>query len=126
MAITRAMQQWTTVSGPTTGLTQAEDEYLDVMGYQDIVIYPQFASVSAFVPTLTLETAPAKEEGLFLTLASQAASTTLAPIVVRYSGGTPANPPLARYLRWRLSSSGAWTVTMRIIVALNPSIYRGQ
>lgn len=121
MAIIRVLQDWGTFSG-TAGFTQAERDYVDVTDLQDIVIYPQFSSITG-TPTVTFESAPLKEEALFLAIsAAITPSTTLAAIVVRYASGTPTNPPLAKYLRWRVAASGTWSLTMRLLVAGNPNL----
>ncbi len=77
---------------------------------------------------LLLDTAPEKVEAMFVECAGvgerNLGNFTLNTAVVRYSSGTTTAPPLSRWLRWRISGfTGAWTITMRIVVAFNPSNY---
>ncbi len=122
MAYTAILQDWITVQGTgtaTTGAIPPETDYLNVTGVQDMVIYVLFSQITGTGLVLNFDTAPLKEEALFLPILSTAitpaAATAPNVSIVKYTSGTAANPPLAAWLRWHLSGgSTAWSVTMRI------------
>ena len=132
MAITAILTDWVTIQGTSassiTGATQPEHDYLNVSGAQDIVIYTLVNQVTGTI-LYQFESAPVKEESLFMPLSGSVTasmSTSPAVTVVRYTSGSAANPPLAAWLRWKLlGGSGAWSITMRVVVAINPSFNAG-
>lgn len=125
------LADWTTVSGTstTTTVTQSEDDYLDLSAFQDFQAWVEVDSIvagGAPAPTLLLETAPLKEDVLFIALATgwRQASVALAPGVLStknvLNAATAKQIPLARWLRWRVDMSSAastWSVTFRVHVA---------
>lgn len=115
------LQDWTTVRGANNTVIQSESEWLDLTPYQDVVFWIDVREVVGTV-TLTLQTSPTKDEVFFLTPATgltqvtPVAAGTLAPRPVLISAATP----LARYVRWHLTSvTATWDVTFRIIVSAN-------
>lgn len=74
-------------------------------------------------PTLTLQTAPTKDDSFFqpivvgFTIAGSATPTVVSAFMTAAS--FPATVPLARFLRWQLTSGSAWDATFRIVVAAN-------
>ncbi len=127
------LQPWTTVhctagSGLVFSLTQDEEEWLDLGSYADAAFWIDVADValpsgSSPTPqiTLSLQTAPTKDEPYFqpiagpVILGSTSPSTT--PILVKSVRGT-STVPLARWVRWQLSvpssATGSWGITFRI------------
>ncbi len=114
------MQDWITVAGATSGsVIQAAPTWLDLAPYQDVVIWLEVAEVAQ---TLEFQTAPARDNRLFLPIArSQATGTTRLVLQVGDSP-TLSNAPaqIARWLRW-VASGGAsnWTMTFRVTVMAN-------
>jgi hypothetical protein len=118
------LQNWTTIRVDTslTLFTQAENDYFDATGFQDLIGWLEVkeATFSTQAPTLSYQTAPTKDDAAFQTMA------TVANLSVPGVSTTPmlkelTVPPLARWLRWQLqcSSSGTWDLTFRIFCALN-------
>ena len=109
------LQQWLTVGGAVSvvGL-QGEDHYLDLGAYRDIVVYPEIG-FSTSGTTLAVQTSPIKDGAMFSNMASwvPTGTGTLTPAVVQFASSSV---PLARYVRWRISNSSAWSVTFRIWV----------
>jgi hypothetical protein len=126
------LQDWITIQGDSTSppmnVVQSERDWRSLEPFQDVVSWVEYPSAS--IPggqlTLFMETAPTRDEKLFKSmnagLVLNAPGAT--PVVVKMlaSAATSANPPLARWLRWRLNAVNAsttWTATMRISLALN-------
>lgn len=123
------LQNWTSIAGISfTSVTQTEQDWLDLTPFQDIVAWVDVKEVSGSpVPQLFLETAPSKDERLFVAMAgapfTMAVSAAVPPVptVIQLLLGTAATP-IAQYLRWRLqpqSVGGIWDVTFRILIAAN-------
>lgn len=118
------MQDWVTIRGisTTTSVTQSESAWIDALKFQDIAFWLEVRGITLPAGTLTLnyETAPIKDENLFLTttpLGSQAMSVQTAPFVKSIVLSSNPTTPLSRWVRWRLiqASAGAtWDVTFRI------------
>jgi hypothetical protein len=118
------LQDWTTIRGGPSGtvtITQHEPEWLDLGPYQDVAAWVDVkeATTGSNQPTLTLQTAPTKDESFFLALTSGLPLVAgTAPTVVS-AFMTVATTPLARYLRWQLSGTAVWDATFRIVIAAN-------
>lgn len=114
------MQDWTTVTAGASGtVKQGEDRYLDLSGYQDVAIYLEVGTSSPTGLTLDVETSPNKEDTYFksmTTFTSPVAGLTSPPAVVRWSSATI---PLARFVRWKITASSAWSITFRIWLSCN-------
>jgi hypothetical protein len=119
---TFTLQDFTTIRGAVTVVIQAETGWLDLSPFQDLFYWVDCREVSAsgVTPSLTLETAPAKDDSLFQQIATAtvlAASST--PTVVKASM-TLAITPVARWVRWKLTANtGPWDATFRILLAAN-------
>ncbi len=123
------LQPWTTIKGTstTTSLAQGDDDALDLSAFEDFVAWVEVKELTAggaASPTLVLETAPAKDELLFSPTGGNQTSVPLAVGVstVRNLLNAPlvGQIPLARFLRWRVSMSGAssvWSVTFQVHLA---------
>lgn len=122
------LQDWTTTRGQggagITTVIQSESAWLDLAAYRDIVAWLDVREASAdagVTVQLTFQTAPAKDESLFVAMASPvnlSAGLIVVPMLAPLAAA-----PLSRYLRWRLSPSATtatpWDVTFRCIVAAN-------
>ena len=119
---TLILEDWITVSGPGGDtLTQDETRWLDLEPFQDIVVYLECREAAGSpTATINLQTAPAKDDSLFQQIASTTfaagATPTLFPVLL-----ASASTPLARYLRWQVTTPGgvAWDATFRLLVAAN-------
>jgi hypothetical protein len=129
----RLLQRWLTVRGDAgagvQSIVQGNGGWIDTGDAVDatFVVDCREAKLPADgVVTLNLETSPSKDEVSFapvvppMTLVGSAA-----PVVVR-TILTPSTVPLARWLRWRLSTTatgGVWDATMRIAMTTSPFSY---
>jgi hypothetical protein len=121
------LQDWITVQGyqQSVVVTQTEDQYAEVTGYQDLGVYVEIASNSN--ATLSVQTAPTKEASYFNVFKNGAGTTWqwtaagVQPIAtMRFAdGGTPSLA--ARFLRWTVTGTGAgaWNISFRIWLNLN-------
>lgn len=124
---TYVLQDIITVRGSNTTVTQTEVDWLDLEQYQDIVLWFELREVtpaSGGTVTFSVQTSPTKDEAFFVAgtvYTVNLDSLTLgvqSPIKVILSQ----NPtvPLARYLRWQITSSSApFDATFRLVVAAN-------
>jgi hypothetical protein len=115
---TLILQDWASIAGAATAtVTQDETLWLDLAPFQDVVVYLDVRESSG-TPTITFETSPAKDNSLFQTLVSSTMTAGGTPRVLRATmlGSTI---PLARYLRWKITSSSGWDASFRAIVAAN-------
>jgi len=117
------LQEWLTLRSGGATVTQSEQDWLDLEAFQDVTLWLLVSEVSgSTTPTLTYQTSPTLDDGLFQPLASAitlAASTT--PVVTQVLM-LSASVPLARYVRWQLAVAGgasAYDATFRIVVAAN-------
>jgi hypothetical protein len=122
------LQDWITIRGASTitSVIQMEVQYAQLDAFQDVVFWLQVPEVTTGGGTVTLnyETAPLKDESLFAAMATagiSAAAMTPPTITKVLLGQNPAIP-LSRWVRWRLSQSGAtsaWDVTFRVLLVAN-------
>ena len=111
------LQDWTTIRGSTLqlsppGVTQSEGDWMSFQPYQDIVFWLEVKSVTLgglTSVTLDYETAPAKDESLFVKMITT--TTLTAPINRQDKVLLAQNPtvPLSRWVRWRLTYVGTST-----------------
>lgn len=123
------LQPWVTIQGTstTTQLAQTETEYLDLAAFEDFTAWVEIKSLTAggaTSPSLFLESAPFKEDALFSPSGGTHVSVPLAVGLATarniLNASVPTQIPLARFLRWRLSMTGAsalWSVTFQVHVA---------
>ena len=121
------LQDWITIRGTQTGVNiiQSEVDWLSLQPYQDVVMWLEVKSVTLgglTSITLDYETAPAKDESLFVKMIT---TTNLTAAVSRQDKAllSAATVPLARYLRWKIIPNGTvsseFGVCFRIYVAAN-------
>lgn len=128
------LTDWVTIRGASaTAVVQAEPEWLDLSSFQDLVAWIDVREASgAPAPQLYLETAPAKDDVLFVSMNGSvvtpvgytmtASTTPLVASLFMISAPTP----LARFVRWKIiGPAGAWDATFRILLAANsPGLWR--
>jgi len=120
------LQDWITIRRASSGtsVTQSEDCWLDLTGFQDIVAWLDVKSFTASGATVQVayQSATTKDEAFFLGLTSPIVITQTGLNVTAIRKDTTATP-LARWLRWQLSISGSptatWDATFRIFISAN-------
>lgn len=114
------LQDWITIRGSVTTVTQGEDGWLDLTAYQDLVFWVDCREVTGTTPAITFQTSPTKDESLFTAIVSSTSfSASASPTVVKALLAS-ATTPIARYLRWQIGGpSGTWDATFRVFVAAN-------
>jgi hypothetical protein len=122
------LQDWITIRGASTvaSVIQMEGQYAQLDAFQDVVFWLQVAEVTTASGTITLnyETAPLKDESLFSAMgtAGIAAAAMTPPTITKILLSQNPAVPLSRWVRWRLSQSGAtasWDVTFRVLLVAN-------
>jgi hypothetical protein len=127
---TYILQDMITVRGSNTTVTQTEADWLDLEPFQDVVIWLELREVTpapgAGTVTLNVQTSPTKDESFFA--AANLVSVNLALTGTTMGVQTPtkvimsttAGTPLARYLRWQLTSTSTpFDATFRLVVSAN-------
>jgi hypothetical protein len=114
------LQDWLTTRGSNNTIIQSESEWLDLTQYQDLVVWLDVREFTGTTVTLNIQTAPTKDETFFsqgTMYTTTIAVGTAAPAKVLMSAATV---PLARYVRWSLTSASApFDVTFRIMISAN-------
>ena len=109
------LQDFTTVLATVGGLTQSESGWLDLAGYRDVVFWLDVRETAAS-SQLLYQTAPAKDDSLFATIA------TISPVSVGITTTAVlqdfAAVPVARWIRWQLTGANA-DIMFRIWVSAN-------
>jgi hypothetical protein len=118
------LQDWITVRGGggsgVKAVTQSEPCWLDLAGYDDVVLYLDVRELTT-TGTLSMnyQTSPSRDEASFInmvTVFTLALTPTprVDPVLASYAA-----VPLARFLRWSLTTVdlGTWDATFRILLA---------
>jgi hypothetical protein len=126
----KIMQDWISLkrsAGAPSKLVQSSELWVPTEAFTDagFLVEVKYVSISGTHLYLRLETAPARDEGLFLPLQSPT-SLDLAPLggsaatQTAYAHAT-AGPPLASWLRWAIDSadSTTWSVCFRITMSMS-------
>ena len=118
------LQDWITVRGANNTVTQSESEWLDLTQYEDVGFWIDVREVTGTV-TLNIQTSPTKDESFFAAAniyqnaALAASATPITPSTTKVLMSS-ATIPIARYVRWSLTSSTAtFDATFRIIASAN-------
>ena len=116
------LQQLTTIRGAaSTNVTQAEDDWLDLANYADVILLLHVTEVFGSTPQIAFETSPAKDSVLFQSMvvaANMAAGLTQSKVIL----ATNPSVPLARWLRWTITGPAAtWDATFRCYAYTNPA-----
>ena len=114
------LADWTSAAAPAgTSFTQDESGWLDLASFQDVVIYLTVSEVSAS-PTIAFETSPCREDALFQPMVSMVMTSAAPQPNVLRAVMLGSTVPLARYLRWKITTGGgAWDATFRALVTAN-------
>ena len=122
------LQDWVTIRGTQANATviQSEVDWLSLQPYQDVVFWLDVKSIALgglTSITLDYETAPAKDENLFvkmITTTNLTAATSRQDKVLLAQNPTV---PLARWVRWKLTPNGTPTgeygICFRVYCAAN-------
>jgi hypothetical protein len=123
---TEVLQPWTTIqgSGSVTTITQEEECWADFSDSGAATFWLDVRSISGTV-ILQLASSPTKDESLFLPitipvtlnpLTTPTPLTTVAGVTAQSGVTATFLAPLARWVRWSVSSSsgGVWNATFRI------------
>ena len=120
------LQDYLTLSSPAGGtgvITQSEAGWLDLAAYRDVVAWLEVKELSTSSLSIAIQTAVAKQELLFATMATSPSPLTTGvatvPMLSDLQSGGAGAAPLARWLRWQVSLAGAWNITFRIWIAAN-------
>lgn len=121
---TLELQDWRSLKCASTvsSFAQESSKWVDASAFKDVVFWLEVRAVtsggaSSFTPTY--ETAPSADETLFSALSSPIALAVGGPTVTKVLLST-ASIPVARYVRWKISQTGAtgsWDVTFRVFMA---------
>jgi hypothetical protein len=125
------LQDWVTIRGMSTvtSISQNEVQYAQLDAYQDAVFWMQVAEITTGSGTITMnyETAPLKDDSLFAAMASAGVTSAsmspprVNPVILSQNPAVP----LSRWVRWRLTQSGAtapWDITFRLLLSANQMI----
>jgi hypothetical protein len=116
------LQEWTTIRGAAlTGVTQSEDQWLDLSPYQDVFFYLDCREVTgAVAAAISYQTSPTKDESIFQTMIGPNQFVVGVAAVTKSILSTNSAVPLARYVRWSIGGpANAWDATFRVLVAAN-------
>ena len=119
MGAVALLQDWITIRGLAASdeVVQSVRDWLDAEGYCDIAFYTEVKEYSGTDATITFQTAPAQDEALWVDMDHHTpANTSMKTTAVKWdSAGTP----VARFVRWKASATGAnWRLTFRINAVL--------
>jgi hypothetical protein len=113
------LQDWTTIRGGVTTVTQGEDGWLDLSPYQDVVFWIDVREATS-TPLIQFQTSPTKDDSLFTPMLSAAQTLTAATTpLVKAALLASANVPVARFVRWQINGTVTWDATFRVLVAAN-------
>jgi hypothetical protein len=123
MSDTVCLQEWTSILGNSNSVIQSQDKWVDLPPYQDVALYVEISANSS--ASLTIETSPTREEVFFAPL-KDALGTPIAYTgsglqgVAVYSAANGAAQLPARFMRWKVSGSGSWTIGFRVWLSVQP------
>lgn len=117
------LQDWVTIQGASgvLSINQGENGWFDLAGYQDIVAWLDVREYSNGNTNVTYQTAPTKDESLFVNASSVLLVSTGVTVTPLIKAAMPSGAaPLARWFRWNVHvGSGAWNVSFRVWLAAN-------
>jgi hypothetical protein len=122
--ISGVLQDWTTQRAVSSGngstITQGESGYVDLAEYDDLVLYLDVREFTTGATTTILyQTSVSRDDASFVSMgAALSVSVATTPVVTRILAAY-APVPLARYVRWQLTTSvvGTWDVCFRLTYA---------
>ncbi len=118
------LQDWTTIRGAaSTNVIQSESAYLDLSPYQDVIFWVDCREFTGTTPQISFQTAPIKDETLFLAgsiVTPQNFTTSAVQVYKVILSSIGSGVPLSRWVRWYISApAAAWDATFRVFVAAN-------
>jgi hypothetical protein len=117
------LQDWNTIRGAASVATivQNEDGWLDLTPYQDVLFWVDCKAVTGTTVQIQFQTSPTKDDSLFTAIVSAQTFVTSGPQVYQSVLSKTTGVPLARYLRWVITSAatGTWDATFRVSIAAN-------
>jgi hypothetical protein len=122
------LQDWTTLDvDPAVGaITQTEGDWMSFQAFQDIVFWTDVRAVNVgggVNVQLAFETAPSKDDTLFVAMATVTLAVSGAPTVTPVLIAANPSVPLSRWVRWRLLAGGGpasnWGATFRVMCSAN-------
>lgn len=119
------LQDWITVGGAAgaPALVQPEAGWLDLQHFQDIAVILTCAANTGALGNFAYQTAPAPNNEQFIPMVPAGITPGAGTITETVFLFQTATVPLARYLRWSVSSTAGYTTTFRIHVL---GITRGE
>ncbi len=119
-------QDWITLVGSSIGgsaVTQSELAWLDFAAYRDVVAWLDVKRASTSGITMSYQSAVARQESLFATMAQVSplagASLIVTPMLQDLQTGGATAAPLARFFRWSLNIPASAEIVFRLWVAAN-------
>ena len=123
------LQDWITIRGNSsiTSIAQSEPDWLGLAPYQDLVLWLDCRELTlggATAINMNYETAPTKDDSLFIAMTSAFAVTAATtPTVTKILLAQNPTVPLGRWVRWKLTVSGtatsSWDATFRVLCCAN-------
>jgi hypothetical protein len=105
------------------GVIQSEGAWLDLGAYRDVVAWLQIKRQSVNNISIAYQTAVAKEESLFATMAALTTATgsevIVTPMLQDLQTGAALNAPLMRWFRWSSVVPAGAEFTFRLWIAAN-------
>lgn len=125
MPASMILQDWTVVQGQnaSTTVTMPADRWVDLGGFVDVMFFTEISSYTGgYSGEIEFQTSPTRDESLFLTMDSVSFSEGVPAIkIVRFATATT---PLSRWVRWKVSATGAttnrWDVSFRTWMTVRP------
>lgn len=119
-------QDWLTLTNSSASsmtITQSENAWLDLAAYRDVVAWLQIKRQSVTTIRISYQTAIAKEESLFATMATIATASgseiIVTPVIQELQTGGVSSAPLARWLRWSVFLPSGAEFDFRLWIAAN-------
>ncbi len=118
------LQDWITLQAQngsatfTLPVNQSASNWLDLAPFEDVCLLLSVAQ-AAGAATLTYQTAPIQDDGMFVSLASVPVAVSSQPTLT-WIPRQGSSPGLARFLRWQLTvgPSSTGLVTFRIVASV--------
>ena len=117
MGAVASLTDWITLNGnsSTDEVVQSMRDWIDASAYADCVFYLAVRDYSGS-PTVHYQTSPTEDEVFWQDMATEAVTSTTSQLEkVAYAS---ASTPLARYIRYKITGTAAWSLTFKIGVSL--------
>lgn len=111
------LTDWITLKGNSSSdeVVQSMREWIDASQYADCAVYLAVRDYSGS-PTVHYETSPTEDEVFWQDMDSVAVTSTTSQLTkVLYSS---ASVPVARYIRYKVTATAAWSLTFKVGVVL--------